>query len=48
MGGPGYFEDLLVDCINDGPESKRKWKPVLDKIRARKKDAAARATGDGK
>ena len=35
MGGPSFFQELLMDCIADGPKSERKWKPVLDEIRER-------------
>jgi hypothetical protein len=40
MGGPGYFEELLADCIDDGPKSERKWTPMLEAIQARRATAA--------
>lgn len=34
---PGSFENFLRDCIADGDEeSERKWKPMLERLEARK------------
>jgi len=35
---PGFFNlrDVLMDCVAEGDEeSERKWKPMLDAMRAR-------------
>lgn len=38
---PGYFEQLLIDCIAEGDEeSDRVWSPMLERLRARGKAAA--------
>jgi hypothetical protein len=32
---PSAFLDALVECVDEGPEEKARWGPVLDNMRAR-------------